>query len=147
MVQRGKRVQVDFSDKENPRYRSRTHSSFGKDADINTIVSRYKKTGYFVDPNSVNPHRVGRFDDYSDIPDYTELCNRMLRAEADFMRLPATTRALFGNKVSQAVEFVADPSNLEKSVELGLLPPELLPVKAVNEALPVATPTAPPKGV
>lgn len=145
------RVRLDFSDKDNPKNRSRTHSSFGKDADINTIMTRYKKTGYFVDPNSVNLHRVARFDDYSDIPEFSEVCNRVIQAEADFMRLPATTRALFGNQVSNVVEFVSDPKNIEQSIELGLIPADARISKSSKSvekgAAPEVPPTAPPKGV
>jgi len=143
MFDRGKVVKLDFNDKTNPKARSRTHSSFGKDADINTIMTRYQKTGFFVDPNSVNPHRVPNFGDFSDLEDFTQLCSRITQAKADFMRLPASTRARFDNDVSKCLEFVSLASNIPAAVELGLLPASLLQ----KGALPEATPTTPPKGV
>lgn len=118
---RGKRVVLDCSDKANPVCRSRTHQSFAKDADINVLMSRYKKTGFFHDPTAVNVNRVPRFGDFSDIPDFSVICDRIRQAEADFLRLPADIRAKFNNNVSECLDFIADPGNHDVAVELGLL--------------------------
>lgn len=116
-----------FKAKDNPNVRERTHQSFAKDANINTLMAKYKKTGYLVDLAKPNPNRVPRFDDYSDIGDFQNVVNRIKEAEADFIRLPASTRARFNHSVGALIEFIMNPENLVASIDLGLLPESLRP--------------------
>lgn len=132
---------------------SRTHQSFAKDANINNIMSRYKKTGVLVDPRLISSSRVPRFGDFSDIPDYSVMVQRVQQAERDFLTLPAAVRARFENDVSKALDFVADRANVKESVSLGLLPKdhpdyvavleqERLEAEAKEGARPEGEPTA-----
>jgi len=107
---------------DDPKSRSVTHQSFAKDANINNIMSRYEKTGVLVDPTLVNSKRVARFDDYSDIPDFAVQLERITQAKADFLTFPAAVRARFDNDVANALDFIADASNVEEAVALGFLP-------------------------
>ncbi|AXH73377.1 MAG: internal scaffolding protein [Microviridae sp.] len=144
MFRRGKVSPLSFSDKTVISNRSKTHQSFSKDADINNLMSRYKRTGYFNDPLSVNASRVARFGDFSDIPEFSTLVDRISLAKADFMRLPASVRDRFGNDVSKCLDFIADPANFDEAVALELLPAKpVVPVVSdpVKGAVPVATPT------
>lgn len=131
-------------DPTDPRSRSRTHQSFAKDADINNIMNRYKKTGVLGDP-SISSQRVARFGDFSDIADYPTMVARIQQAQDDFMTLPATTRAKFNNLVENALDFIADPANADEAVALGLLPKEAL--VAVNAVKDGAAKNEPPKPV
>jgi len=144
---RRRRVGLYF-DPNDPLARSRTHQSFAKDADINTIMNRYKKTGVLGDP-SISSQRVSRFGDFSDIADYPTIVSRIQQAQDDFMTLPSEVRAKFGNLVENALDFIADPKNADEAVKLGLLPKDaLVAVNAVkdgalkNEAPKPATPAS-----
>jgi len=129
---------------DDPNARSRTHQSFAKDADINNIMNRYKKTGVLGDP-SISSQRVSRFGDFSDIADYPTIVARIQQAQDDFMTLPSEVRAKFGNLVENALDFIADPANADEAVALGLLPKEVLPV--VNAVKEGAAKNEPPKPV
>jgi len=142
-------AKLKFSDS-SPDSRSRTHQSFAKDADINNIMSRYKKTGVLVDPRLISSSRVPRFGDFSDIPDYATVVSRVQQAEKDFMTLPASVRAKFDNDVANALNFISDRANVKESVALGLLPkdnPDYLAVlKEEEEAARKASEGARPEG-
>lgn len=118
---RGARVVVDCSG-DSAAVRSRTHQSFSKDADINVIMGKYRKTGVLVDPTLVSSSRRPQFGDFSDLPDYSVMMSRMVRAQQDFLSLPAELRARFSNDVGQCLDFLADPKNVEEAVKLSLLP-------------------------
>lgn len=117
---RGAPAVLVFDDSEESR--SMCHQSFAKDADINNIMKKYEVTGVLVDPRFVNENRAPRFGDYSDIPDFAVIQQRVIDARADFMTLPADVRARFQNDVGEALEFVADPANLEEAVKLHMIP-------------------------
>jgi len=127
---------------------SRAHQSFKKDSDINNIMTKYKKTGFLVDPSQVKNYSRPMFGDFQDLPDLSSHLNRLKSANDAFQRLPAVTRAKFENNVEKALAFISDEKNLKESVELGLLPKELLPTPPVdNTVQPPATPPAtPPAG-
>ncbi|AXH77744.1 MAG: internal scaffolding protein [Microviridae sp.] len=143
MVRRGQRVVLDCSDKSVPANRARTHQSFAKEADINNLMSRYKKTGFFYDPNSMNASRLPRFGDFSDIPDFAVLHDRMSQAEDSFLRLPATVRSKFNNSVSDCLDFITDPNNFDEAVKLGLLDAPLGANEGADQKDSSDQPTAP----
>ena len=87
MLLRGKCERLCF-DPKGELTRSMTHQSFAKDADINTIMSRYAVSGVLVDPMNVDSGRVARFGDFSDLTDYSQLVSRIKQAQEDFMTLP-----------------------------------------------------------
>lgn len=82
----------------------RTKQEFKKDTDMNLIVSRYRKTG--VLPQGVM-QGAKRYGDFSQIPDFTEMCARVDAARSMFLALPS--------KVRRALDH--DPENLLKAVQ------------------------------
>lgn len=143
MYNRGVPVKVLF-DENDPNSRSRTHQSFAKDADINNIMAKYRKTGILVDPTLVNSARQPRFGDFSDIVDYASIVNRITQANADFMTLSAEVRAKFDNDVEKCLVFIADPKNLVEAVKLKLLPESMLPPLPKEPPKDAAAPQVPP---
>jgi len=111
---------------DDPLSRSRTHQSFGKDANINVIMAKYKKTGVLVDPLLVSSDRQPRFGDFSDLSDYGVRYARIKQAQEDFMTLPAVVRAKFNNDVENCLTFISNPENLKEAVALKLLPSGIL---------------------
>lgn len=99
---------------------SLTQQSFASEADINTIVDRFMKSGVLPTP-SVMPQYI----DFEGVFDYHSAMNVVRQADEAFMRLDARTRARFNNSPQLFLEFFADPANSEEAIRLGLA----LPVK------------------
>lgn len=130
-------------DKKDISCRSMTHQSFAKDADINTIMSRYAVSGVLVDPANVDSGRVARFGDFSDLTDYAQLVSRISQAQEDFLTLPSLVRARFDNSVENLLNFIAEPENVYEAVKLGVLPQSMIPsTEAVVGATAEPAPTA-----
>ena len=115
---------------------SRTQQNFQAECDINNIIRRYQKTGLV---NHVNG-KTGEFMDLSAPIDYRSAVETVQAANDSFMGLPSEVRAQFGNDPAAFVDFMSDPSNLDKAVAMGLA---IAPEKALEPVLETpATPVA-----
>lgn len=126
MRDRGLRCVVDFPVDSKGNRISRTKQNFAKDADINNIMSRYRRTGLLVDPVSCS-YRRPNFGDFSDMVELPFLIDRIRSAQSSFMVLPAALRERFHNEVAELIDFVSDPKNVKEAVDLHLLPASVLP--------------------
>lgn len=112
---------------------TRTQQNFKDDADINVIVERFGLTGQL--PENVNIPLTG---DYVDtVNDYQSAMNIAIKAQEEFMKLPAKIRARFHNDPQELMTFVEDKANLEEARALGILKPAPTPA-------PTPAPEAPP---
>lgn len=103
---------------------SLTKQSFAADADINTIMERYAKTGYLVDP--LNPStRKPQFDDFSSVPDFQEAQEIVARSCEMFDDLPSKLRDRFNNDPLDLLAFMSDPANHEEAIKLGIVEPKV----------------------
>lgn len=93
---------------------SRTHQSFKEECDINNIVKKAEKAGFFP------PQLEQQYGDFSDPVDFREAMELVLHAEEQFSSLPANVRARFGNSPEAFLEFATDANNAEELVRLGL---------------------------
>jgi phage internal scaffolding protein len=105
-----KRVQVKF---EEP---TLTKQYFKDDCDVNQILKKWLKTGQPPEAKT-----SGRFGDFSCVDDYQVACNRILEAQASFDALPSKLRTRFHNDPSELLSFIADPSNVDEAINLGLM--------------------------
>lgn len=94
----------------------RTKSEFKKDCDINLIMERYKRTGQLPQFRDA----VARYGDFSQVPDYHTMYDRVLAAEAAFMALPADVRKEFGNDPGRFIEAAETKEGHDLLVKLGL---------------------------
>lgn len=117
---------------------SRTKQSFAKEADINTIMARYRKTGLLVDPAALNSSRQAVYGDFSDGTDFQEFQNRIAAVQSAFGCLSASMRSRFKNDPAVLLDFIADPANAAEALELGLI------TKAESETLARSAATEPP---
>lgn len=115
---------------------SRTKQSFKAECDINTIISRFLKTGT-LDFAAKNEPRYG---DCTGI-EYQSAMQTVAAAKTLFQELPAALRARFENEPAHFLDFVHDEKNRDEARELGLLKPATEPVAAPATA--PATPLAP----
>jgi len=88
------------------------------ECDINVILERFGKTGQ-LPVNAIS----GTYGDFSGVHDYHTALNTLIAAESEFESLPATIRKQFANEPANLIEFLNDPKNKDKAIELGLVNP------------------------
>ncbi len=96
---------------------SLTRQEFVAEADINNIMSKYA-AGLAPIPAGDRPPL---FADFSDIGDYQSNMQRMIDAQEQFMQLPSRIRERFRNDPGQLLEFLADESNRDEAIKIGLI--------------------------
>jgi len=94
----------------------RTKQSFKNECDINTIMARYMKTGLLDHVRS----GVGRYMDVSGA-DFFEAQNLVAGAKSMFFSLPSHIREQFDNNPGIFLEFMENPANAPKALEMGLI--------------------------
>ena len=95
-----------------------TQQHFRDECDINKIVERALRTG---DTTVFTSAQRAEFYDASAVTDYADAMALIDDVNDDFNSLPSAIRSMFGNNVSQYVEFMSNPANWDKARELGLL--------------------------
>lgn len=98
---------------------SLTRQEFKEETDINCILEKWLRTG-------LNDHvttREQRFADVTLHPDYRTVMNHVAIVNEVFESLPAEDRLYFKNDPGKYLDFVSDPANLGKMVEMGLASP------------------------
>lgn len=109
----------------------RTKSEFVDECDINKIMARYRRTGIL--PENARAAAV-RYGDFSQIPDFMEMQEKIIAANELFMALPAEVRKQFDNDPGQFIAAADTQEGREVMVKLGL------------GAERVSSPQEPPKG-
>jgi phage internal scaffolding protein len=97
---------------------SQVQQHMKEETDINTIVSRYLKTGVLGNP-STNA-RQPMFGDFTGM-EYMDMRNAIADIDQQFMSLPAKVRGKFSNDPYQLIRFVNDPANIKESLKMGLI--------------------------
>ena len=106
---------------------SRTKQSFKQEADINTILEKYARTGLI--PSYDQPQQYG---DYTGVMDYHTAQNKIAEGKSAFADLPSKIRKRFDNDPGQFLDFIYDEENFDEMVELGLARakiPDVVPVE------------------
>lgn len=98
---------------------TRTQQHQAVDADINTIVKRFKVTGFL--PQAA---RLPSYGDFDSVVDYRTAMDAVVAAEKSFMALPSDMRTKFDNDPQKFLDFVSDKKNLPAMREMGLAKPE-----------------------
>ena len=105
-----------------------------KDAcSISQILSMYDKTGLITHVN----RSTAQYGDFTQVNEYQESLNMVIRAQNAFDELPAHVRKKFENDPGQFFEFATNPDNQEEMVKLGLAEaikePQPTKVEIVNQ--------------
>lgn len=124
---RPKKDGITFTEK------TRTQQHFAKEVDINEIVKRAINTG---DVTVLTPQQRGEYYDCTAFEDYQQALEYVAAVEEDFFTLPSAVRKEFGNDPDAYVQFMSEPKNFAKAVELGLL-------QGSGDKTPPAAPVAP----
>jgi phage internal scaffolding protein len=121
------RVTLDFVDEDGNQSIGLTEQSHKDECDINNIIRKYDKTGLITHVNNA----TAEYGDYTEINEYQESLNMVIKAQNAFDELPADIRKKFGNDPGAFFEFATNPDNVDGMIELGLA--EKIPV--VEEAI------------
>ncbi len=95
---------------------SRTKQSMRDECDINNIMKKYKKHGKLPELIKKNP----QYGDFSNVNDYQESCNIVIKAKEQFDNLSSEVRNRFANDPSKFLEFVNKEENKEEMYKMGL---------------------------
>lgn len=95
-----------------------TQQHFKDECDVNLIIERYARTGVLEHTSDVEPF----FGDVSEVPtNLADSYDRLARAEAAFMALPAEIRKSLDNNPANLESWLSEPENRFKAEEFGLL--------------------------
>lgn len=97
----------------------RTKSEFADECDINLIMARFRKTG--VLPQSAHA-AAARYGDFSQVPDFMQMQDKLIAANELFAALPAAVRKQFDNDPGQFVAAADTKEGRALMVKLGLVP-------------------------
>lgn len=126
-----------------------TQQSSKEECDINFIVERVLRG---ADISMFSRSSAPMYGDFTSLPDYRESLLMVTKARDMFMSLDAKVRFRFHNDPALLLDFLADDSNRDEAMKLGLLKPVDSPpvsgakVVDVAEAGPGAGSSAAPKG-
>lgn len=95
---------------------SKTDQQYKDQVEVNYILRKYQKTGILSHVQQMQ----GQYTDVSQIPDLHEALLKVELAEKSFMQLPSEVRKMMNNDPTQLIEFLQNPANDEKAIELGL---------------------------
>lgn len=130
----------------------RTKASFKDEADINSIMRKYNRTGFLVDP-TVAVTRKPFYGDFSSTAGFRELQDRLAAIRQVFDSLPSDFRARLGNDPANLADYIADPANATEAASLGLIKPVSVPEGGQPSPATAGTPpagspapTSPPAG-
>lgn len=112
------RITKSFIQKNEEGYKG-AQQHFRKEANINSIMAKYAKTGILVDPGTPmrSAPQFGVFGQF----DYLECQNKVAQAKQAFMCLPARLRARFSNNPAQLLDFINNESNRAEAIALGII--------------------------
>jgi phage internal scaffolding protein len=96
---------------------SKTDQSWAKDADVNTIVEKFRKTGKI----ELAKANQGVYADIAQISDLSNAYDQVKRADEAFMTIPSEIRNKLGNDPKNLVPYLNDPKNKAEAMEYGLI--------------------------
>ena len=100
-----------------PEGKSMTKQSYKKETDAKEIVKKFQRTGYLENMSNLEAF----YGDFTEVNDYKSAMDAVRGAETAFNELPSAVRNYFDNDPDKLVQFVNEPKNYEKAIELGIL--------------------------
>lgn len=96
---------------------SRTQKQFKDQCNVNNIIAKFKKHGTIT---HVRNAQNGVYADLSELPSLQEAHSTINAAVAAFEAVPAEIRKRFAHDPQNFIDFLADSSNDEEAIKLGL---------------------------
>jgi len=111
---------------------SLTVQSEKDNCDINLLMDRYQKSG-ILPVMQATPI----FGDFTELPDYREAVEIVMKAKASFDSLDAKVRREFNNDPAEFLDFANNPDNADRMRDLGLMVPKVVEsTSSVDSTLP-----------
>lgn len=95
---------------------TRTEQHHREACSITNIIKQYDKIGLITHVNQAK----AAYGDFTEVNEYQESLNMVLRAQDAFDGLPSDVRKKFHNDPGEFLEFATNPDNQKEMVELGL---------------------------
>jgi len=99
-----------------------TEQDHKKECDVNEIIKKYDKRGVITHISKIE----AKFGDMTGA-DFQAMQNQVILAKNMFNALPAEIRKEFDNNPSSLLEFMEDPNNRDRAIELGLIDAQWTP--------------------
>lgn len=93
-----------------------TQQSHKSECDINKIIARYDTQGVLTHVSKFE----AKFGDMTGL-DFKYMADKVANAKTMFALLPSDIRTVFENDPGKLLEFMEDPNNRDKAIELGLI--------------------------
>lgn len=93
-----------------------TEQAHKRMCDVNEIIKKYDKTGLITHISQYE----ARFGDMNGM-EFKTAQDMVASAQSNFEALPSEIRNMFDNSPAALLDFMDDPSNREKAIELGLI--------------------------
>lgn len=140
-------MSMESTEKRQPWGESQTIQSQEPETNINQIMKRWERTGELTHVSRA----IAQYRDMTGIPDLEGALNIVADAQSIFEEMPAEVRKACDHNVAKFLPFIDDPGNLERCIELKILPPKMveeeLPLKGEAIAVPSPpNPESPPEG-
>ncbi len=100
----------------------RTKQSFQFDADPNTLMRQFVKTG--KKEILEQTQSVAQYGDFSEIPDFFTALIQVQQCTEEFNELPVNIRVHVNNSPAEFLDLVSDPDRHAECVDLGLFEPD-----------------------
>jgi len=113
-----------------------TQAHFQENANINSIMARYKKTG--VLGTGLQGFRRPQFGNFVGM-DFQEMNNIVVRGNELFMQLSPDIRKRFHNDPGELIQFINDEGNRDEAIKLGFLPKPEAPKSSETTSAPTNT--------
>lgn len=110
------RVSISFLDEDGNQAIGRTKQAHKDECDIKVIMQKYDKTGLISHVNQAQ----AQYGDFSEINEYKESLEFVMRSKANFEALPSALRKRFKQDPGEFLEFITNPDNASEMVSLGL---------------------------
>lgn len=98
-----------------------TQQQFRKACNITEILKRHKKTGLVPSNDKLPLNVAGEIFDATTVDSYQDALLKINEANQAFWSVPANIRKQFDNNPILLMEFVQNPDNREKAIEIGLI--------------------------
>lgn len=100
---------------ESPPGEKRAKQEFKQDADINSIMAKFQKTGAIDHASKYQP-----LYGIASPQTLQEAMNTVTAAQTMFEELPSSLRVKFNNRPQDFLEFIQNPDNKSEAIKLGL---------------------------
>ncbi|WNK14738.1 MAG: internal scaffolding protein [Microvirus sp.] len=91
-----------------------TQQHFQEECDINNILAKFTATGI------LDTIPGGIYEDITTADEYRASLHKVMIAESMFGELPANLRKEFDNDPYLMLEFINNPKNIDRGIEIGL---------------------------